>query len=286
MISVIVPAFNEAEAIEDTIAELRAMFESAGFADAEIVVVDDGSTDGTADLAEKTGVKVVRHPKNAGYGRSLKDGIHAAKHDIIAITDADGTYPNHMIPELLAPMARGFHMVVGARTGEAYRESALKQPLRAILRWLVEFTAGQSIPDPNSGLRVFRKSDIVGFFPHLSNAFSFTSSSTLGYMMTGLFVHYVPIPYAKRVGKSKVKLFRDSLRTLQYILQAILYYNPLKLFLVFCGILLAASVMSFVLAALSGMTIWYFLGVGGVLMSILVAAIGCLAELLRQIMAK
>ncbi len=286
MISVVVPAFNEAEAIEDTIAELRAMFESANLTDAEIVVVDDGSTDGTADLAEKAGVKVIRHPMNAGYGRSLKDGIHAAKHDVIAITDADGTYPNHMIPELLAPLARGFHMVVGARTGEAYRESALKQPLRTILRWLVEFTAGQSIPDPNSGLRVFRKSDIVGFFPHLSNAFSFTSSSTLGYMMTGLFVHYVPIPYAKRVGKSKVRLFRDSLRTLQYILQAILYYNPLKLFLVFCGILLAASVMSFVLAALSGMTIWYFLGVGGVLMSILVAAIGCLAELLRQIMAK
>jgi polyisoprenyl-phosphate glycosyltransferase len=286
MISVVVPAFNEVDAIEDTIAELREMFAKAELNDAEIVVVDDGSTDGTADLAEKAGVKVVRHPMNAGYGRSLKDGIGAAKHDIIAITDADGTYPNHMIPELLARLDRGFHMVVGARTGEAYRESALKQPLRTLLRWLVEFTAGQAIPDPNSGLRVFRKSDIVGFFPHLSNAFSFTTSSTLGYMMTGLFVHYVPIPYAKRIGKSKVKLFRDSLRTLQYILQAILYYNPLKLFLVFCAVLTAASLLSFVLAIVLNMTVWYFLGVGGILAAILVAAIGCLAELLRQIMAK
>src|SRR5262249_6848680 len=140
----------------------------------EIIVVDDGSTDGTGRIAAEAGAKVVRHPENIGYGRSLKDGIAAAQHDIIAIIDADGTYLPSDIPRLMTELERGLDMVVGARSGGHYRESWLKAPLRRVLTRLVEFTVGRGVPDVNSGLRVFRRSTILPYFPQLCNTFSFT----------------------------------------------------------------------------------------------------------------
>ncbi|MFN7191153.1 MAG: glycosyltransferase family 2 protein, partial [Rhodospirillales bacterium] len=231
MLTVVVPAYNEQDAIIDTIAQIRAMLDAAGWSHGEIVVVDDGSTDATGARAQEAGARVIRHPANAGYGHSLKDGIRAAQNDLIAITDADGTYPIERLPELVRHVEAGFDMAVGASEGDAYRESAIKHPLRLLLKFLVEFTAGQKVPDPNSGLRVFRRSAIIEHFPALSQGFSFTTSATLAYMSTGRFVRYVPIPYAKRIGATKVRLLKDSLRTLQFIVQAILFHNPLKLYL-------------------------------------------------------
>ncbi len=286
MISVVVPAFNEEDAIAPTVAAIRAMLDSSGWTDGEIIVVDDGSTDLTAERAVEAGARVVRHPANGGYGCSLKDGIRAAKHDLIAITDADGTYPIDRIPSLAARVQAGFDMAVGARQGEAYRESALKHPLRILLKFLVEFTAGQKVPDPNSGLRVFRRSGIVEHFPALSQGFSFTTSATLAYMSTGKFVVYEPIPYAKRVGTTKVRLLRDSLRTLQFIVQAILFHNPLKLFLcVTLAALIFAAISAVVAAIVGGWVAWAF-----VLLGLLVAALSCLiglvADMIRQTSAR
>jgi hypothetical protein len=107
----------------------------------------------------------------------------------------------------------GFHMVIGARTGEHYRESMIKDPLRALLKFIVEFTASRRIPDVNSGLRVFSRAVAMQYFPRLSDNFSFTTSLTLAYMMNSRFVDYQEIDYYKRVGRSKVHLFRDSIRT-------------------------------------------------------------------------
>ena len=183
---------------------------------------------------------MVRHPHNVGYGRSLKNGIAAAQYDMIAICDADGTYPAAAIPELVRLHREGFDMAVGRRQGPHYRESMLKMPMRALLRFLVEWTAGRHIPDINSGLRVFSRAAVMQYFAHLCDTFSFTTSLTLAYMMTGRFVAYAPIDYFERAGRSKVRLFRDALRTLQYIVEAILYYNPLKLFLLFSLICLVA----------------------------------------------
>lgn len=281
MISVIVPAYNEQDAIAPTVAAIRAMLDGAGWHAGEIVVVDDGSTDETAARAEAAGARVLRHPANAGYGRSLKDGILAAKHDLIAITDADGTYPIERIPDLIAKVEAGFDMAVGARQGAAYRESALKHPLRLLLKFLVEFTAGQSVPDPNSGLRAFRRSGIVEHFPALSQGFSFTTSATLAYMSTGKFVVYAPIPYAKRVGVTKVRLFRDSLRTLQFIVQAILFHNPLKLFLCVTLAALAFAALAIAIASLAGGWVAWAFALLGLLVAALSGLIGLIAEMLR-----
>ena len=134
-------------------------------------------------------------------------------------------------------------MVVGSRTGEHYRQSLIKSPLRWILQHLVEYTASRSIPDINSGLRIFSRDHATSYFARLCDTFSFTTSLTLAFMMNGLFVVYVPIEYYKRVGKTKVRLLSDSLRTLQYIAEAAVYYNPLRIFMLLSIMLLAASVV-------------------------------------------
>lgn len=286
MISVIIPAFNEQDEIGRTIARLREVLSSEGVGVYEVVVVDDGSHDETAARAEAAGARVLRHPHNVGYGRSLKDGIRAARYDTIVINDADGTYPIDAIPNLLARYGEGYDMVVGARSGKHYRESLVKMPLRRLLRFIVEFTAGRSIPDINSGLRVFRRSTAMEYFDHLCETFSFTTSMTLAYMMTGKFVAYVPIEYNKRVGKSKVRLLRDSMKTLQYIVEAAIYYNPLKMFALMACIVLASSVVSFAFALIAKLNVFFYVGVGGIISSVIVFSLGLLAVLLRQIMVK
>ena len=213
--------------------------------DCEVIVVDDGSTDATALVAEGAGATVVRHPANGGYGRSLMDGIRAARHDVIVITDGDGSYPVERIPDLVGKVEAGFDMAVGARQGTQQYDSVLKIPARLLFKFLVEFTTGSRIADINSGLRSFRKSDALPYFPDLCQGFSFTTTLTLIYKLTGKFIVYLPIEYHKRAGASKVRIIRDSLRTLQYIIEAIAIYNPLKLFLLLCLILDALAAFAF-----------------------------------------
>ena len=281
MISVVIPAFNEERAVHATVESVRAVLAKIDAGNAEVIVVDDGSSDRTAEEAERAGARVIRKPQNIGYGHSLKVGITAAKNDVIVITDADGTYPAESIPDLLAQYRKGFDMVVGSRTGKFYRESWLKSPLRRILQSLVEFTAGRAIPDVNSGLRVFSRKTIMPFFDHLSDAFSFTTSATLAYMLRRKYVEYVPIPYNQRIGSTKVRLFRDSLRTLQYITQAILFYNPLKIFLVLVfALVVGAGVL--LLLGLFGFGFASTLAIQCLIAAALLFAIGMLADLIRQ----
>jgi len=287
MLSVVIPAYNEENAIVDTIESIRAVLRKEDIHPFEIIVVDDGSTDHTADKTEgQADVILIRHPHNVGYGRSLKDGIAKASYDTIAITDADRTYPFESIGQLLKTYQKGFDMVVGARQGKFYKESMIKSPLRKILKFLVEFTTGRQIPDINSGFRVFSRDTIKPYFSHLCDTFSFTTSVTLAYMMTGKFVAYTPIDYHKRDGKTKVRLFRDTLRTLQYILQAINYYNPIKLFILFSTTCIFFSILGFFGSAVLGLRSGFLLGIGGLLVSLIVMCFGLVADLLRQIMSK
>ena len=286
MISVVIPALNEAGAVGASVADISSVLVAANLVPFEIIVVDDGSTDQTGKVAAEAGARVVRHPHNVGYGRSLKKGIEVATHDLIAISDADGTYPASAIPELVRLYQQGFDMVVGQRHGAHYRESALKVPLRAILRFLVEWTAGRRIPDINSGLRVFSRAAVMTYFPHLCDTFSFTTSMTLAYMMTNRFVTYSRIDYFERDGRSKVRLFRDSLRTLQYVVEAILYYNPLKIFLLFSLVCLVAAVVMMLVSLYFAIVTGVMLAVGAAMVSVVILGIGMLAVLLKQIMDK
>lgn len=284
MLSVVIPAFDEGDAIGQTVRTVKDTLVASNIATFEIIVVDDGSTDRTADIAAAEGAIVVRHLQNLGYGRSLKDGINAASFDAIAITDADGTYPIKDIPRLLAIYREGYHMVVGSRTGEHYRQSAVKSPLRWILQHLVEYTASRKIPDINSGLRIFSRDHAVTYFARLCDTFSFTTSLTLAFMMNGLFVTYVPIDYYKRIGRTKVRLLSDSLRTLQYIAEAAVYYNPLRIFMLLSLLLVAASGTLIFINVFLHTTAFFYIAIGCVLMALQTFASGLIAALLKQIL--
>ncbi|MBL8670639.1 MAG: glycosyltransferase family 2 protein [Alphaproteobacteria bacterium] len=286
MISVVIPAFDEEGAIAATVETARTVLERAGLVPCEIVVVDDGSTDRTGEIAAAAGARVVRHVQNLGYGKALKSGIAAASHEIVAITDADGTYPIDRIPELVALHRRGFDMAVAQRTGDHYRESLFKMPLRWALKRMVEFAAGRSIPDINSGLRVFARATVLPYFRHLCNTFSFTTSLTLAYMMNDLTVAYLPVAYHKRIGRTKVRLVLDSARTLQYIVQAILYYDPIKIFLLLCGACVALAGVSLVFGFIFQIHSAFLLAVGSLVIAIVVFALGLLADLLKQVINK
>lgn len=232
-ITVVIPAFNEEAALGQTLSQLKKALADIGQT-YEILVVDDGSTDGTAGIAKSAQVRVLSHPINSGYGHSLLTGIEAARYDTIAIVDADGTYPVERLPELLAFYRKGFHMAVAARQGSHYHSSISKSFLRIIFRFLAEFSCGRNIPDINSGFRIFDRRPVLAWRASLSTGFSFTTSITLLFMLNNLFVGYLPMAYSRRVGQSKVRLLRDSLRSLQIIFTIIAQFNPLKLYLLFC----------------------------------------------------
>ena len=277
--TVVIPAVNEADAVGDVVHRVRDVMTSTS-EPFEIIVVDDGSTDNTAEEASTAGAMVIQHPQNAGYGAGLKTGISHAQYDHIVITDADGTYPIDRIPDLMSYAGR-FDMVVGARRGKYYRESFVKEPSRIIFAALCNWVTGQRVPDPNSGLRVFRTMLARQYFHLISQGFSFTTTITLAALSNGYFVKYVPIDYHKRVGRSKVKLLRDIPRTTQIILQAIVYYNPIKLFLMFA---LASLFFAVVFWAWYALTRSVVAGVGAGLWTVSVVhfiALGLLADLIR-----
>lgn len=228
--SIVIPAYNEEKGIGSVIEEFKKLALKHKIP-VEIIVVDDGSNDQTVKIAKKQKVRVISHPQNAGYGRALQTGIRAAKNENIIICDADGTYPVKEFPQFLQFLDKGFDMVVGVRKGRHYRGSFLKNPARLFFKFLAEFVTGTKIPDVNSGFRAFKKSTVLEFLEATCPTFSFSTSLTLIYHLEGKFIKYYPISYSDRKGKSKVRYFRDTLRTGQILTETILFYNPIKLFL-------------------------------------------------------
>lgn len=280
-VSLLIPAYNEVAAIAETVHRARAAL-GAVDCDLEILVIDDGSTDGTGPAAAKTGVVVLSHPTNGGYGRSLKTGVRRAAGDWIAIVDADGSYPIDRLPELLTHIP-AFDMVVGARQGLSYRGSLLKWQGRKVLTSLVKFVTGVTVPDVNSGMRVFRKSIALRNLDHFSNGFSFTTTLTLAMFNQGHFVKYVPIPYEPRIGESKVRMGRDTLRTIQILVMAIVAYNPIKLFLaISCSAGLLGLIGVSIVAATLGLGAAAFLSTFVMLCLLVLFGLGLVCELLRR----
>ncbi len=234
----VIPVYNEEVAIPSVLESLRRVMRRERL-DAEIIVIDDGSTDGTAAAAAADGVRVITIPMNVGYGAAVRRGIEAAAHSRIVIADGDASYPLEYTGEMLRRLER-FDLVIGRRTGTTYYRSLLTYPFRLLYLLLVWFVVGRRVPDPNSGFRAFRRETIEEFLPVMCQGFSFTTSMTTLYLLSGRTVDYVPIPYRRRLGKSKIKFVRDMLRTGQLLCSVILLYNPIKLFI----LLAAASVLA------------------------------------------
>ena len=227
-VSVVVPAYNEEAAAGPQVEAIRRVLSAHGVTN-EIIVVDDGSEDKTAEKALSAGARVVRHPENRGYGAALKTGINSAKYEIIVIIDADGTYPADQIPSLVTHLENA-DMVVGARTGDHVSIPWLRRPAKWVLGWLATRVAGRPIPDLNSGLRAFRGDCVKQYFSILSNRFSFTTTVTLALLADDYRVLYHPINYYQRVGKSKI-VPRHFLDFAILVLRMAMLFQPLRVFL-------------------------------------------------------
>lgn len=246
-VSIIIPAYNEELAVRETVTELLKLFEVTDIT-AEIIVVDDGSSDKTAREAKAGGARVIQHRSNRGYGASLKTGIIAASYDIIAITDADGTYPAKYLPEMLSELEHA-DMIVGSRTGAAVHIPLSRMPAKWFLRVIANYVANTKIPDLNSGLRVFRRDVAVQYFAILSDQFSFTTTITLALLCDKYAVTYIPIDYRKRQGKSKIVPW-DAGSFAILIFRVAMLFRPLRVFIplaIFCiayGVIKAAVDMA------------------------------------------
>jgi len=276
-VSVIVPAFNEEEGVSDVIKHIRQVLTRARIKH-EILLVDDGSKDHTALRARQAGAQVISMGENRGYGASIKAGMRQAKYPLIAITDADGTYPVAELP-MLIQMTQNSDMAVGART----KPGAAIPSLRRFPKWLLgkwaNYLADRKIPDLNSGLRVFRKNIALRYEGLFPNGFSFTTTITLALECHGYVVKYLPIDYAPRVGKSKIKPIQDTINFFSLVLRVVMYFKPLKVFIPLSGIIFIGALASVLNAYLHGAVLpssTLFLLVAGVQ----VAALGLLADLL------
>jgi glycosyltransferase involved in cell wall biosynthesis len=223
-LSIVIPAKNESAVIADVVKGARAQYP-----DAEVIVVDDGSDDGTGDVAAGAGATVVRHPESLGNGAAVKAGARAARGEIIAFMDGDGQHDAAEFAGLLARLDEGFDMVIGARDSGSHANVG-RLYANGIYNVVASWLTGRRIPDLTSGFRVARAELFRKFLYLLPNGFSYPTTITMAFLRSGYPIRFESIPVAKRVGKSHIRPFKDGLRFLVIIFKIATLYAPLKIF--------------------------------------------------------
>ena len=223
-LSIILPARNEAGAVGATVAGIRARYPEA-----EIIVVNDGSSDTTAQVAAQAGARVISKPYGMGNGAAVKTGARAAGGDVLVFMDADGQHDPADIPRLLAKLDAGYDMVVGARDGGS-QASVGRGVANGLYNRLASWMTGHVVADLTSGFRAARADKFREFIHLLPNGFSYPTTSTMAFFRSAYPVAYVPITAARRVGKSHIRPLRDGVRFLLIIFKIATLYSPLKLF--------------------------------------------------------
>ena len=223
-LSFVLPAKNEERGLSLSLPKLR-----AAFPDAEIIVVDDGSTDSTGEIALSFGARVVRHPISMGNGAAIKSGARAASHPIIVFMDADGQHDPADARKLVAQLSQGFDMAVGARNREG-QASFGRWAANALYNWLASQISNYPVEDLTSGFRAVRADKFRQFLPLLPNGFSYPTTSTMAFLRSGYPVAYLPITVSKRLGKSHIRPLQDGLRFLLIIFKVATLFSPMKLF--------------------------------------------------------
>ncbi len=280
-LAVVIPVYNQKNRVQQGITELKQVLSGLGI-EYEIVVVNDGSPDRTAERAAEGGAHVISQRQNRGYGASLKKGIAATSSTFVVITDADGTYPASAIPAMLE-LAKDVDMVVGDRGLSKKNIPLVRRPAKWVLNQLANYLARTKINDLNSGLRVFKRQSLEKFVPLLPDGFSFTTTITLCMACSGMDIVYLPVSYAKRIGQSKIR-WAHFFAFVLLVFRVVTLFNPLRVFLPVGALLIGAGLAKFlydilkwnlsesaVLAILGGLGAW---------------ALGLLADMISRIHLK
>ncbi|MDR3386986.1 MAG: glycosyltransferase family 2 protein [Rudaea sp.] len=279
MISIVLPAKNEAAALAGLIPRLRAAQPGA-----EIIVIDDGSTDDTPRLCAGTGVTCIRQPYSMGNGAAIKRGARAARGDVLVFMDADGQHDPADIERLLKRLDEGYDMVVGARdwSGQAGVGRGVANTLyNGLASWMTGFT----VRDLTSGYRAVRADKFREFIHLLPNGFSYPTTITMAFFRSAYAVAYEPLAVHQRIGKSHIRPLRDGVRFLLIIFKIATLYSPLKLFvpasLLFFALGLGNYIHTFVTAhRLTNMSVLLFSA------SVIVFLIGLISEQITALMYK
>lgn len=268
------PAKNESASVAAVVTGLKQQIPGA-----EILLVDDGSDDNTAELAQHAGARVIRHPYSKGNGAAIKSGARAATGEIIVFMDADGQHDPKDVPRLLEKISQGYDLVVGARSGRNGQANLARWGANLSYNLLASWMVGHKVPDLTSGMRAVRRELFLQILTLLPNGFSYPTTSTMAFYRAGHSVGFIPIDVANRTkgSKSHIRPLRDGGRFFLIIFRVATLYSPLKLFAPLAVFFFAAGSLYFTYTKL---TAGRFTNFGGVLYitSVLVFLIGLVSE--------
>ena len=234
-LSIVIPARNESSAIGNVVRTAK-----SEYPDAEIIVVDDGSTDDTARTAEEAGAMVIRHPESLGNGAAVKSGARAAHGEILALMDGDGQHDPREIGRLLEKLDQGYDMAVGARDSGSH--ASIGRLLgNKLYNELASRLSGRRITDLTSGFRLVRAELFRKFLYLLPNGFSYPTTITMAFLRSGYAICFEPITVGARTGKSHIRPIRDGVRFFAIIFKIATLYAPLKIFLPISGLFFATG---------------------------------------------
>ncbi len=280
--SVVIPAKNEEQGLATFLPSLRARYPQA-----EVIVVDDGSTDSTVQVCQDAGVRVISHPYSKGNGAAIKTGARAATGDYIVFMDGDGQHDPADIERLLYRMDEGYDLVVGARSGLSSQASIARWSANSLYNRLASWMVNREIPDLTSGFRCVNRRKFLDFLYLLPNGFSYPTTSTMAFFRAGYSVGFVPISVAQRLGSSHINILRDGVRFFLIIFKIGTLYSPLKVYFPIAAVISGLGLINYVYSVFSSDS-WRVTNMSTlmILSGVFVFMIGLLAEQLTNLQYK
>jgi glycosyltransferase involved in cell wall biosynthesis len=280
--SIVIPAKNEEQGLARTLPLLRELYPEA-----EVIVVDDGSTDDTVRICTEVGVTVISHPYSKGNGAAVKAGARAARGDYIVFMDGDGQHDPRDIERLLYKMEGGYDLVVGARSGLSSQASIVRWSANNFYNKLAGWMVNREIPDLTSGFRCVKRRKFLDFLYLLPNGFSYPTTSTMAFFRAGYSVGFVPITVSKRVGSSHINLLRDGVRFFLIIFKIGTLYSPLKVYFPVAVLFSGLGMINYIVSTISTGA-WRFTNMSTLLIlaGVIVFLMGLLSEQLTNLQYK
>ena len=244
--SIVIPAKNEEEGLAKFLPTLRGLYPEA-----EIIVVNDGSTDGTVEVCNNVGVTVISHPYSKGNGAAIKSGARAARGDYIVFMDGDGQHDPEDVARLLYRAEEGYDLVVGARSGLSSQASIARWSANSVYNRLASWMVNREIPDLTSGFRCVHRLKFLDFLYLLPNGFGYPTTSTMAFFRAGYSVGFVPITVSPRLGSSHINIVRDGVRFLLIIFKIGTLYSPLKVYFPVAALISGLGMVNYLYSSLA-----------------------------------